>query len=822
MARLLSTLPVGAKVVETGTKYNDKPITWLVGGHDHYAQGQTALVSEKIITLKAFDAKEVSNSNSSRQSYGNNRYLHSNLRQWLNSNEASWYSAQHSADAPPTNENVWSNNNEYDQEKGFLANFSANMRDALIPTALTVAKNTITDGGGSETVTDKVFLLSNTEVGLTNENGIVEGKRLALFTTADNSRLAYPTTEAVSKSEYKDTTSLTTSKAWYYWLRSPHTGYSNGVRFVHSSGALNGDNAYSGYHGVRPALNLPSNVVVSDTPNSNGEYELILESPKTRKLQELPVGAKVVEPGTKYNGAPITWLVGGHDHYAQGQTALVSEKSISLKAFDAKEASNTDSKRKDNGNNRYSVSNIRQWLNSSKTSWYTPQHSADAPPTNENVWSGYNDYDTEAGFLTNFSTGMKSALVAVPLITAKNTVTDGGGSEVVNDKVFLLSNTEVGLANENSIAEGKLLPLFSNDASRVAYPTAEAVTKSEYKDATNLVASKPWLYWLRSPRASLSNIACLVNTSGALVNGSAYDGGNGVRPALNLLSNILVSGTPNSSGEYEIIISTIETSGGTELGSIRDNTSILKYTPRDYPVGTTVIEKINGVVVGTKTIVNDTEYTVSATTAQWGAIKYGKYKDTLGNKNVVTLEVSNGDIYARSFTKTLPTTAKTNDVLIAVNDMTNTSMPSHKKKLVDAIGNKATIGGNGTLENIAKAVSEIGIESLNGVPCSVQSISRDSTTKPFPDANGSPTSQKFIAINTSALPFVPSIIVIKPSHYGAPTLWMKEGVNNETGTVTVSYSNSLYQVPYNSSVMYLPVNASIDNTQVYKVYIYGG
>lgn len=821
MARLLSTLPVGAKVVETGTKYNDKPITWLVGGHDHYAQGQTALVSEKIITLKAFDAKEVSNSNSSRQSYGNNRYLHSNLRQWLNSNEASWYSAQHSADAPPTNENVWSNNNEYDQEKGFLANFSANMRDALIPTALTVAKNTITDGGGSETVTDKVFLLSNTEVGLTNENGIVEGKRLALFTTADNSRLAYPTTEAVSKSEYKDTTSLTTSKAWYYWLRSPHTGYSNGVRFVHSSGALNGDNAYSGYHGVRPALNLPSNVVVSDTPNSNGEYELILESPKTRKLQELPVGAKVVDKGTKYNGAPITWLVGGHNHYAQGQSVLVSEKVITLKSFDAKELSNADSSRKNYGNNRYSVSNIRQWLNSDKVSWYSAQHSADAPPNDANVSSNYNEYDAEAGFLTNFSKGMRNSLVTAPLTTAKNTATDGGGSEVVNDKVFLLSNTEVNLANENGIAEGKLLPLF-NTINRIAFPSVEAVTKSEYKDTTNLVASKPWYYWLRSPDASSSYYARGVYTSGALGNNGAYFGDFGVRPALNLSSDVVVSGTPNSSGEYEIIIRTIETSGGTELGSIRDNTSILKYTPRDYPVGTTVIEKINGVVVGTKTIVNDTEYTVSATTAQWGAIKYGKYKDTLGNKNVVTLEVSTGEIYTYPFIKTLPTTAKTNDVLEAVNDMSNTAMPSHKKKLVDAIGNKATIGGTGTLEDIAKAVQGINLQSLGGVPSSVQSISRDSTTKPFPDANGATTSQKFIAINTSALPFVPSVIVIKPSHYSAPTLWMKDGVNDETGTVTVSYSNSLYQVPYSSSVMYIPVSANYDSTQVYKVYIYGG
>lgn len=67
--------------------------------------------------------REASNSNSDRKQYGNNRYQYSNLLQWLNSNAAAgaWYSAKHSADAPPTNANVWNNYNEYDAWAGFLA-----------------------------------------------------------------------------------------------------------------------------------------------------------------------------------------------------------------------------------------------------------------------------------------------------------------------------------------------------------------------------------------------------------------------------------------------------------------------------------------------------------------------------------------------------------------------------------------------------------------------------------------------------------------------------------------------------------------------------
>lgn len=274
MSQKLSALPIGAKVKDVTTSYNNKPIVWQVAGKDHYAAQQVTLLSKDIITLKAFDAKEAANTDSNRKNYGNNRYSQSNLRQWLNSNASAWYAAQHSADAPPNNENVWSNNNEYDAESGFLTNFSANLRNALQNTSLTVARNTVVDSGGSETITDKVFLLSNTEVGLANENGVAEGKLLAMF-SSDTSRLAYPTAEAVTKSEYKDTTNLLASKPWYWWLRTPYAGYSYVARSVNSSGALDNYIAYYGHYGVRPALNLSSEILVSDSPDADGAYAIL-------------------------------------------------------------------------------------------------------------------------------------------------------------------------------------------------------------------------------------------------------------------------------------------------------------------------------------------------------------------------------------------------------------------------------------------------------------------------------------------------------------------------------------------------------------------
>lgn len=274
MAQALSALAVGALVKDTGTLYNGKPIVWKIAdkGHTGYPSGSVTLITEKIISLKCFDAIESGNSDSNRKSYGNNRWIYSNIRQWLNSGASAgaWYSAQHSADAPPTNANVWSNYNEYDAEAGFLAGFSTNFVAALLSTTHTVGKASV-DGGGTESCVDKIFFATCTEVGLSGD--VTAGSKLALFSD-DTSRLAYPTAECVSKSEYTNT-NFATSKAWYWWLAGAYASDSYGVRDVDSSGALNYSRAYRGRSGVRPLCNLSSSILVSDTADSDGAYTII-------------------------------------------------------------------------------------------------------------------------------------------------------------------------------------------------------------------------------------------------------------------------------------------------------------------------------------------------------------------------------------------------------------------------------------------------------------------------------------------------------------------------------------------------------------------
>lgn len=304
MSQSISNLAVGATIeVPVLSAYQSRfgsKIIFKIADKNHsgYPSNSVTLITEKIIQLMCFDAKEASNSNSDRQSYGNNRYLYSNLLQWLNSNAAAgaWYSAQHSADAAPTNANVYSNYNEYDAWAGFLAMLEPKFVAELLDTTQTVVRNTVTDGGSYETVTSKMFLASTTEVGLANENSIAEGSLLALFSN-DASRVAYPTSECVSNSEYTNT-NFATSKGWYWWLRTPYSSRAYGVRYVSSGGSLSYGSAFYGVWGVRPLCNLSSSILVSDTTNSDGNYEIIYNAAPSAP-------PSITVPATAYSGQNI-------------------------------------------------------------------------------------------------------------------------------------------------------------------------------------------------------------------------------------------------------------------------------------------------------------------------------------------------------------------------------------------------------------------------------------------------------------------------------------------------------------------------------------
>lgn len=290
MAQAITNVSLNDKI-KYGS-YKGAPIIWRIADFNHpgYPSNSVTLISDVILCEKAFDAKEPSNNNSDRQQYGNNRYAHSNLRQWLNKRGSPWYEAQHSADAPPNSSGV--STNPYDTEPGFLTEFTDDELSVLLGTTLTVAKNTVTDGGGSETVVDKIFLASCTEVGLANENGIAEGVQFPIFTD-DASRTA----------QHNGSND-------YWWLRTPDASNSRRVRLVDSDGSRYSNYAYYGSRGVRPLCNLKSDILVSDLPDEDGCYNIIFAVPHIITLNKaitINAGEEIekVKFNPKINGIPL-------------------------------------------------------------------------------------------------------------------------------------------------------------------------------------------------------------------------------------------------------------------------------------------------------------------------------------------------------------------------------------------------------------------------------------------------------------------------------------------------------------------------------------
>jgi hypothetical protein len=265
---VIKKLGIGEKI-KLGS-LNGVPITWLTAGRDYYdlPDGSITLVSEFILKLMAFDAMETENFERYRKDYGNNDYLLSNVRQWMNSEAADWFSDMHEFDAPPVAENVSSN--PYLDAVGFLHGFTVAEKAALLETPLDTVLARL-DGGGTQQITDRIFLLSPYEIGIDKS----EAGPLPLFSkTADGS--TKPTQKAAELSDFRDRDGLPShEKPWYYWLRFPYHDTGIHARCVNPGGSGGYEYAYCGHIGFRPACNVGLALQISDDKDSDGAYTLL-------------------------------------------------------------------------------------------------------------------------------------------------------------------------------------------------------------------------------------------------------------------------------------------------------------------------------------------------------------------------------------------------------------------------------------------------------------------------------------------------------------------------------------------------------------------
>ncbi len=171
---------------------------------------------------------------SERQIYGSNRYAHSCYRKWLNSTGKAvksgdttfsyWWTPSDIFDMPPSA--------AARQMAGFLHGLDPDLADNIGEATIVVeipSPDRVSGDDTTETLNDKVFLMSKTEVYGGNNISGKEGELLEIFSGTSNS----------DKIKYQNGT------ARYWWLRSARPSFAHYVRCVSASGELYDINAGS-------------------------------------------------------------------------------------------------------------------------------------------------------------------------------------------------------------------------------------------------------------------------------------------------------------------------------------------------------------------------------------------------------------------------------------------------------------------------------------------------------------------------------------------------------------------------------------------------
>ena len=274
-----------------------------------------------------------------------------------------------------------------------------------------------------------------------------------------------------------------------------------------------------------------------------------------------------IKMGTYYD-KPIVWRCVDID---ENGPLMLADKILCFKSFDAETSLNStdgshsrSEKRASDGSNYWADSNIRSWLNSTAPTGEV-EWACGNPPGKEYVW-GYNAYDSEAGFLTNFNPTELSAIKEVTqksiLSEADINITGVSGtelyeygsskiakilgnydtaySELVSDRMFLLDVKQLNAMYKNT-------PILG-DNYFIGEPTDEAMAADE---TGNITAGKQVGYWLRTPQAKYNNVWVVWNET-LMTDNPATPFYEGVRPAFYLSESAKLIGEGTDDTPYSV------------------------------------------------------------------------------------------------------------------------------------------------------------------------------------------------------------------------------------------------------------------------------
>jgi hypothetical protein len=241
----------------------------------------------------------------------------------------------------------------------------------------------------------------------------------------------------------------------------------------------------------------PDEPIIPDVPEIQDLVTLGILQKQVSEFTNDDIGTIVSIPYNDESGnitGPIEFEVVGINHHkdindeSKPTITLMTKNIIRCAAFDARESNNPDSNRVSKGNSRWSVSNIRQWLNSSRAAneWFTSQHEYDVAPSVDKVVNEAGAYIDDPGFLAGFDSKLIPHFATVrnkTILCNADRLALSKDFEETEDKVFLPSYTEMGFGNlDSNNPEGThLAQKFTDD-------------DSKSKDGAGC-----YDYWMRSP-----------------------------------------------------------------------------------------------------------------------------------------------------------------------------------------------------------------------------------------------------------------------------------------------------------------------------------
>ena len=182
------------------------------------------------------------------------------------------------------------------------------------------------------------------------------------------------------------------------------------------------------------------------------------------------------------------------------------------------------------GYNRWSQSNLRQWLNSSAAAgaWWSPQNDFDRPP----------HYATSAGFANGLDSDFLAVAAKSSLITDINKISDSGGHDTTQDLFFLPAMVNINGGNNFYDSPGSAVQdiedtvvwdyytKFRRDG-KTGINTEQDDNRRKYKQGS----STEWNWWERSPTCSHAYVLRHVADGGRTWWGSSANNWDGVAPA---------------------------------------------------------------------------------------------------------------------------------------------------------------------------------------------------------------------------------------------------------------------------------------------------